>query len=150
MMMFSGLFLDLGLSETLNLGLCFCTRENCTFIFLLLESFASFRPVINEATVISVVLFFSFLLSVWVVQFLTDSIVIRCLLSRFLFQMIFFVLEIILLFFVSHLFVVLSIQKSMRSSFIGGTCFFVCLLFSFDGKVVFGFLGVLSQVYSFG
>ena len=37
-------------------------------------------------------------------------------------------------------------QKSVTSSFMGGTCSFISLLFSSDGKLGTGFSGVFSEL----
>ena len=49
----------------------------------------------------------------------------------------------------SVLIAVSSIQKSVTSSFVGGTCSFISLLYSFDGKLGKRFSGVFSELLFF-
>ena len=49
----------------------------------------------------------------------------------------------------SLLVAVSSMQKSGTSSFMGGTCSFIKLLFSFDGKLKTEFSGVFSELLFF-
>ena len=137
--------------------------KNRTFIFLLLEGFASLKPAIIESPVINVV---PLLLSSsvcmcanigWGITIsLLSSFAIPCsslsvLLSAsvFLFKLIFFFFNCFSFSVLSLLVVVPSMQKSVKSSFMGGTCSFISLLFSFYGKLAIGFSGVFSELLFF-
>ena len=87
---------------------------------------------------------------------LFSSVVIPCsslsvLLSAsvFLFKLIFFFFNCFSFSVLSLLVVVPSMQKSVKSSFMGGTCSFISLLFSFYGKLGIGFSGVFSELLFF-
>ena len=170
-------FPDLELSETLDL-LFLHQEKNRTFIFLLLDSFASLKPGIIESPVIIVVpfrhssdclggsildgfdrdaLFLTLSVCVctntgWgITTSLFCSVAIPCfslsvLLSASVFCLNWSFSNCFSFSVFSLLVAVPSMQKSVMSSFMGGTCFFIKLLFSFDGKLGTRFSGVFPEL----